>query len=62
MGFVMMAITAGAIGPVVAGAVYDATGSYAGAFNFFAALFIPAALIMIWLPRPGRSQPDSAES
>jgi MFS family permease len=50
MGLAMLAITAGAAGPIVAGAVFDATGSYDPAFLAFAALIVPGAILMVRLP------------
>ena len=51
MGLVTMFITIGGFGPLVAGAVFDATGSYDAAFLFFLAVLIPAALGMLALKR-----------
>ncbi len=52
MGLVLLAITLGAIGPVVAGWSYDATGSYDPAFRIFLALIIAASIAMVRLPAP----------
>jgi MFS family permease len=52
MGLVMLTITFGAAGPIVAGWVFDATGSYDPAFLLFVGAFLPGALLMRWLPRP----------
>jgi MFS family permease len=49
MGLVTMFITLGGFGPLIAGAVFDATGDYDAAFYTFLAILIPAALGMIWL-------------
>jgi len=51
MGLVTMIITIGGFGPLIAGAVFDATGSYDAAFLFFLAVLIPAALGMLALRR-----------
>jgi MFS family permease len=51
MGLVTLIITLGGFGPLIAGAVFDATGSYDAAFLFFLALLIPGALGMIWLKK-----------
>lgn len=51
MGLVTMIITIGGFGPLIAGAVFDATGSYDAAFLFFLAVLIPAALGMLALKR-----------
>lgn len=53
MGLVMLSITFGALGPFLAGWIYDASGSYDGAFLTFVALFAPAVVLMRWLPEPG---------
>ena len=50
MGFAMLGITAGALGPVLAGWVHDATGSYDIAFLVAALLFVPGAVVMVFLP------------
>lgn len=54
MGLVMLTITFGATGPVVAGWVYDVTGSYDAAFLLFVGLFLPGVLLMRRLPPPAR--------
>ena len=51
MGLVIMVITIGGIGPLIAGVVYDATGSYDAAFLLFLIVLIPAALGMFGLKR-----------
>jgi len=51
MGLVTMVITLGGIGPLIAGAVFDATGSYDAAFLLFLFVLVPAALGMIGLKR-----------
>lgn len=53
MGLVMLTITFGAVGPFLAGWIYDVSGSYDAAFLTFVALFVPAAVLMRWLPEPG---------
>ena len=52
MGFVMLSIMVGAISPVMAGWVYDSTGSYDWAFYALIAVAIPAAFAMYRLPKP----------
>ncbi|MDH3642905.1 MAG: MFS transporter, partial [Gammaproteobacteria bacterium] len=52
MGFVMLAMAVGALGPLLAGWAYDLTGSYDAAFQGFALLLLPAAIAMAWLPSP----------
>ena len=47
-----IAASAAAFGPVVAGYVYDLTGSYGGAFALSAALNIMAACLVLLLRRP----------
>lgn len=49
MGLVTMIITLGGIGPLIAGAIFDATGSYDAAFVLFLVVLIPAALGMLGL-------------
>jgi MFS family permease len=55
MGLVMMTIMVGAIGPLIAGWVYDATGSYDQAFTLFLAAFLPAVIAIYWMPAQSRS-------
>lgn len=50
MGFVMLNVMFGAISPVIAGWIYDATLSYAGALWGLAVLTVPAMLAIYWLP------------
>ena len=52
MGFAMLTMTFGALGPLLAGWAYDLTGSYDVAFQSFAWLLLPAAIGMAWLPDP----------
>ncbi|MFH1486230.1 MAG: MFS transporter [Chloroflexota bacterium] len=59
-----------AVGPMIAGSVYDATGSYQGALVFFGLCYVVAILVVIFIksplmhaqlvPAPARSQ-DTAE-
>ena len=58
MGFVMLNVMFGAISPVLAGWIYDATLSYAGALWGLAALTVPAMLAIYWLPQPREVQTD----
>lgn len=51
IGLVTMVITLGGFGPLIAGEVFDKTGSYDAAFQFFLWVLIPAALGMIWLKK-----------
>jgi len=51
VGLVTMILTFGGFGPLIAGAVFDATGSYDAAFLFFLVVLIPAALGMLALKR-----------
>jgi MFS family permease len=57
MGLLMLTITLGAVGPIIAGWVYDVRGSYDAAFLLFFGLFLPGALLMRLLPQP-RSPAD----
>jgi len=52
MGFAMLTMTFGSLGPLLAGWAYDLTGSYDVAFQSFALLLLPAAIAMVWLPSP----------
>lgn len=52
MGLLMLTITLGAAGPIIAGWVYDVRGSYDGAFLLFFAAFLPGAWLMRALPPP----------
>ncbi|MFP6837051.1 MAG: MFS transporter [Pseudomonadales bacterium] len=52
MGFAMLTMTLGSLGPLLAGWTYDLTGSYDLAFQGFASLLLPAAIVMVWLPGP----------
>lgn len=56
MGLVMLSLTVASLGPIIAGRVFDVTGSYDTAFVLFAALMVPGMLAMIWLPPPARQQ------
>jgi MFS family permease len=47
IGLVTMILTVGGFGPLIAGAVFDATGNYDAAFMLFLVLLIPAALGML---------------
>jgi MFS family permease len=51
VGLVTMILTIGGFGPLIAGAVFDATGNYDAAFMLFLVLLIPAALGMFGLKK-----------
>lgn len=51
VGLVTMILTIGGFGPLIAGAVFDATGSYDYAFGFFLVVLFPAALGMLAFKR-----------
>jgi MFS family permease len=53
MGLVMLTITFSSLGPLLAGWIFDATGSYDLAFMLFLGLFAPGIVLMRWLPAPG---------
>jgi MFS family permease len=50
MGFAMLTMTVGALGPLAAGWIYDISGSYDLAFQLFALLLLPGAIAMKWMP------------
>jgi MFS family permease len=52
MGFAMLPMMAGSLGPLMAGWAFDVTGSYSLAFQGFMVLMVPAAVAMTWLPKP----------
>jgi MFS family permease len=49
MGLLTLFLTMGAFGPLLAGWVFDATGSYDRAFQLFLLLLVPAGIAMAWL-------------
>lgn len=53
MGLVMLTVTLSSLGPLLAGWIFDRTGSYDAAFLLFLLLFLPGILLMKWLPAPG---------
>ena len=50
MGLVNAGMTMGSVGPLLAGWVFDQTGSYEPAFLAFLAALLPGAVLMAWLP------------
>jgi MFS family permease len=59
-GFVWaIAASAAAFGPLIAGYLYDVTGSYADAFALSAALNVAAACLVLFLRKPGLPKPAS---
>jgi MFS family permease len=51
VGLVTMILTIGGFGPLIAGAVFDATGNYDAAFMLFLVLLIPGALGLLGLKK-----------
>ena len=58
MGFAMLSISLGSMGPFLAGWAYDLTGTYDSVFTLFGLSFIPAVILMRWLPKPGSHVPE----
>ncbi len=52
MGALMLTLTLASLGPIIAGWIYDAYGSYDTAFLLFIGLMLPGAVAMRWLPPP----------
>ncbi len=52
MGFAMLSISLGSMGPLLAGWIYDLTGQYDQAFLLFGLFFIPAMILIYKLPDP----------
>lgn len=52
IGLVMLTLLLSALGPFLAGAIFDATGSYDRAFLLFIALLSPGLMLMRALPSP----------
>ena len=50
MGFAMISISLGSLGPLLAGWAHDISGDYNSAFMLFAFAFLPAVIAMRWLP------------
>lgn len=50
MGLVNAGMTLGSVGPLLAGWVFDRTGSYEVAFLVFLVALLPGAVLMTWLP------------
>ena len=53
MGLVNLFLTAGSVGSLYSGWVFDLAGSYVPAFVTFLILLLPGAIWMWWLPRSG---------
>lgn len=51
----------GAVGPLLAGAIFDATGSYDAAFLLVSGLFVGGG-VLVFLTRPSESSPHSSDS
>jgi cyanate permease len=58
--FFVMAI-GGTSGPVIAGYIYDLTGSYADAWILNLAVLVFVTFLILTLKKPGKELPGSAE-